>query len=130
MATACSSAQACSVVGCISQVRVDVRPYVKAHAGITEIRLCANDSCRTYPPRRSEYSPDNRWIPLQLTAPTGEGEKVYVRVILDGPGGPETASTTTALHVLKPNGPKCSPTCYVADLRLSATGRLSPLLRL
>jgi hypothetical protein len=51
---------------------------------------------------------------------------VTVSIAMIGPDGTVLArsSAKTQLRRIQPNGPKCDPTCYTADLRLTSNGVL------
>ena len=117
VSTACASAKNCTAVGCISQVGVNVRPYVTAHPGVTRIRVCADDVCKAYAPPRFTSVP--------LTAPTEATERVEVRVVVDGPAGATTVRQEATLKRQQPNGPHCGPVCHSAGFQLTPDGALS-----
>lgn len=114
----------CTAAGCTSRVALDATEQLPAHGAMppSTAELCLDDACETMPVGPStpqvEFMFENR--------PTNPVETVRVRLV----SGDETVVHATAPSGIlddpnQPNGARCGPSCYTAQLKLSLDGRLS-----
>jgi hypothetical protein len=120
LALAGCSSQNCTAAGCFSGAQVDMTALPLQPGPMAEVRVCVDQTC-------SRRSPETQpLVGAEVDAPyTGESEvTVTIRVI--APNGAVLANTSirSRLERLQPNGPKCSPVCFITRLKLAASGRL------
>ncbi len=122
---ACGSSQqplACTTIGCSSGANVNLaaRPLLPGTG--TTVTLCVDAVCTTRAPQS---------VPLdgiEIDVPFNHERTATVSITIAGPGAKIEAkdSIVATFHRVQPNGPKCPPVCFVADLTLTANGRLEP----
>jgi hypothetical protein len=110
----------CTMVGCGSEVVVDIDALTAAYRGDPlQSTLCLDDVCRT-------AAIDPRSVNLFATVPDDHEEGQSIRVHLSVTSGSRTLVDSTIEVVpakVAPNGEKCGPICWQAGLSVE-DGRL------
>ncbi len=106
--TGCTGDPACTLVGCVSQL------VVQLPAGTTAGQACVAEVCT------SEVVDGELRVPLGRRA---DGDTAVVTVTL--PGRPAAYEGEVPLTRTRPNGPSCPPECVTGTARVDpASGRV------
>jgi hypothetical protein len=113
---------ACTEIGCDSGVFLDVSPVQRRLPEAERLKLCLRKKCRTYSLARVDL------VNLSVRG-LREGQRVSVRLVVFGEGGEvlRRSAVRAPVRRVKPNGPKCPPTCFQVGVRLDRQSlRLEP----
>lgn len=107
-------------MGCSTGADVDLSALPLHPGPKSRVTLCVDDHCATRSPLTLPL------LGVEADAPYHDERVVTITITLIGPDGGVLArsSATAQLHRTQPNGSHCAPTCYIARLRLNASGKL------
>jgi hypothetical protein len=110
----------CTLIGCSTGVQVDMSALPLQPGPKSKVTVCVDHDCTSSSPEASPL------LGAHAGAPYHDERVVTVSITMIGPDGAVQArsSAQTQLRRIQPNGPKCGPICYIADLRLTSTGVL------
>jgi hypothetical protein len=113
---------ACTTVGCSSGAAVLVTmPLPAPYSNFT---TCIDHHCAQ---QRTATGPVDDFL-ASVSAPYQSERTVMVSILITGEDGSVLAKSAikTRLHQIQPNGSLCGPTCYITQLKLTASGKLQP----
>ena len=118
---ACTQPLACTAIGCVSQVSVDVSSAAALAAPLPlSATLCVDGRCQTSSLTLGESGVPavaTAELPTMTASPTDPN--VHVTLTLTSAGSTLVrARTTTALGKVAPNGEQCGPICWQSSLVL------------
>ncbi len=118
----CGASVACTLIGCSSGANVDLSALPLQPGPKSRVTVCVDHHCASRSPETLPL------VGAHADAPYGNEQVVTVSISLIGPDGTVLArsSVQAQLRRIQPNGPKCGPICYTANLRLTASGQLVP----
>lgn len=116
-----SSDASCTAVGCTTGAQVDLSALPLQPGPKSSVTICVGSHCST---TRSQGR--SALVGAGAEAPYNNQRIVIVTITMTGPSGAVLAhsSVRAQLSRYQPNGAECPPTCFVARLRLTATGKL------
>lgn len=110
----------CTLAGCFSGVRFDIT-VLQGHEQPVTIDACVNDVCKTLAYPVEEDLPESVFVELEGQE-VDAGTVVEARLVATGPDGDVIAEQhwdrVPLDERLRPNGPRCPPTCWVGRVRL------------
>jgi hypothetical protein len=125
LVTGCGSTISCSAVGCASGLSVNALSSVQRQA-VRWMRVCVAGTCRTdgvgHYARRGPYSDGSA-----PTTARQARQPLNVTVTLEAASRAKllTASGSVRFRQVAPNGIKCGPVCYIAQVTVHPDGTLS-----
>jgi len=104
---------ACTEIGCESGVFLDIGVIKRNLAAAERVKLCLRTRCRTYSLARVDL------VNLSVKG-LREGQRASVRMIIYGDGGEvlRRSAVRAPVRKVKPNGPRCPPTCFQVPVRI------------
>lgn len=104
---------ACTEIGCESGVFLDIGVIKRNLAAAERVKLCLRTRCRTYSLARADL------VNLSVKG-LREGQRVSVRMVIYGEGGEvlRRSAVRAPVRKVKPNGPRCPPTCFQVPVRI------------
>lgn len=116
-----SSDASCTAVGCTTGAQVDLSALPLQPGPKSSVTICVDSHCST---TRSPGS--SALVDAGAEAPYNNERIVTVTITMTGPSGAVIAHSNVRAQLSRyqPNGANCPPTCFIARLRLTATGKL------